>query len=69
MINWGHTLASGLFGRLQVFVALNCSHRSAYARLEDRMHALRAGYQMHVPKPVEWAELVAVAASLAKRNV
>jgi len=42
---------------------------TAYARLEDRMHALRAGYQMHVPKPVELAELVAVAASLAKRSV
>lgn len=41
---------------------------TAYARLEDRMHALRAGYQMHVPKPVELAELVAVAASLAKRS-
>ena len=42
---------------------------TAYARLEDRIQALRAGYQMHVPKPVELAELVAVAASLAKRSV
>jgi CheY-like chemotaxis protein len=41
---------------------------TAYARVEDRMHALRAGYQMHVPKPVELAELVAVAASLVKRG-
>jgi signal transduction histidine kinase/ActR/RegA family two-component response regulator len=40
---------------------------TAYARVEDRMQALRAGYQMHVPKPVEMAELVAVAASLARR--
>ena len=32
------------------------------------MHALRAGYQMHVPKPVEMAELVAVAASLVQRG-
>lgn len=40
---------------------------TAYARVEDRMQALRAGYQMHVPKPVELAELVAVAASLARR--
>jgi PAS domain S-box-containing protein len=41
---------------------------TAYARVEDRMQALRAGYQMHVPKPVELAELVAVAASLVKRG-
>jgi PAS domain S-box-containing protein len=40
---------------------------TAYARVEDRMQALRAGYQMHVPKPVELAELVAVAASLVQR--
>jgi PAS domain S-box-containing protein len=41
---------------------------TAYARVEDRMQALRAGYQMHVPKPVELAELVAVAASLMRRD-
>ncbi|HKQ99017.1 MAG TPA: PAS domain S-box protein [Pyrinomonadaceae bacterium] len=41
---------------------------TAYARVEDRMQALRAGYQMHVPKPVELAELVAVASSLIKRG-
>lgn len=40
---------------------------TAYARLEDRMEALRAGYQMHVPKPVELAELAAVASSLTRR--
>jgi signal transduction histidine kinase/CheY-like chemotaxis protein len=42
---------------------------TAYARTEDRMRVLRAGYQMHVPKPVEFAELVAIIASLIKRNV
>ena len=42
---------------------------TAYARVEDRLQALRAGYQMHVPKPVELAELVAVVASLAERNI
>jgi signal transduction histidine kinase/CheY-like chemotaxis protein len=41
---------------------------TAYARTEDRLQALRAGYQMHVPKPAELAELVAVAASLIKRQ-
>ena len=41
---------------------------TAYTRIEDRLQALRAGYDMHVPKPVELAELVAVAASVARRN-
>ena len=41
---------------------------TAYTRIEDRLQALRAGYDMHVPKPVELTELVAVAASLTRRN-
>jgi len=41
---------------------------TAYTRVEDRMLALRAGYDMHVPKPVELAELVAVAASVSRRH-
>jgi CheY-like chemotaxis protein len=41
---------------------------TAYARTEDRLHALRAGYQMHVTKPVELTELAAVVASLANRG-
>ena len=41
---------------------------TAYARTEDRLRALRAGYQMHISKPVELAELVAVIASLIQRG-
>jgi len=41
---------------------------TAYARVEDRMRALAAGYNMHVPKPVEPAELAMVIASLTGRN-
>jgi PAS domain S-box-containing protein len=41
---------------------------TAYARTEDRLRALRAGYQMHISKPVELAELVAVIASLIRRR-
>jgi CheY-like chemotaxis protein len=41
---------------------------TAYTRVEDRLHALRAGYDMHVPKPVELAELVAVALSVVRRS-
>jgi PAS domain S-box-containing protein len=37
---------------------------TAYARFEDRMRALAAGFQMHVAKPVEPAELVMVIHSL-----
>ena len=40
---------------------------TAYARPDDRMRALRAGYQMHVAKPVELGELVSIVASLANR--
>ena len=40
---------------------------TAYARAEDRLRALRTGYQMHVPKPVELAELVAIVSRLAER--
>jgi CheY-like chemotaxis protein len=40
---------------------------TAYAGIEDRRRALSAGYQMHVPKPVEPAELTSVVASLAER--
>ncbi len=38
---------------------------TAYARREDRRLALEAGFQTHVAKPVEPAELVAVVASIA----
>jgi PAS domain S-box-containing protein len=40
---------------------------TAYARVEDRLQALRSGYHMHVPKPVELMELVAVTSSLVSR--
>jgi PAS domain S-box-containing protein len=41
---------------------------TAYARVEDRLRALSAGYNMHVPKPVEPAELAMVIASLTRRS-
>ena len=39
---------------------------TAYAGPEDRRRALLAGFNMHVPKPVDPAELVAVVASLGR---
>ncbi|MFL6254499.1 MAG: ATP-binding protein [Pyrinomonadaceae bacterium] len=41
---------------------------TAYARVEDRLRVLRSGFQIHLPKPVEPAELVAVVANLAGRT-
>jgi CheY-like chemotaxis protein len=40
---------------------------TAYVRAEDRMKVLRSGFQLHVPKPFEPAELVTVVANLAGR--
>ena len=37
---------------------------TAHARPKDRLRALQAGYQWHLPKPLEPAELVSVIASL-----
>jgi CheY-like chemotaxis protein len=41
---------------------------TAYARTEDRLRAMRAGYEMHVAKPVELTELIVVIANLARRG-
>ena len=37
---------------------------TAYARIEDRVRALKAGFQMYVPKPVDPNELVTLVANL-----
>jgi PAS domain S-box-containing protein len=41
---------------------------TAYARTEDRLSAMRAGFEMHVSKPVELRELIVVIANLARRR-
>ena len=41
---------------------------TAYARSEDRTKAIRSGFQNHLAKPVEPAELLAVVSSLAARK-
>jgi PAS domain S-box-containing protein len=40
---------------------------TAYARAEDRMRVLAAGFQMHIAKPIDPDELIAVVASLTGR--
>jgi len=41
---------------------------TAHSRTDDRVRALRAGFQMHLAKPVQPAELLAVVAALADMN-
>jgi CheY-like chemotaxis protein len=40
---------------------------TAFARSEDRIKALRAGFHVHLAKPIDPAELVTTIAMLAKR--
>jgi len=40
---------------------------TAYARAEDRLRSLAAGFQIHVTKPVEPMELLTIVASLTGR--
>ncbi len=55
--------AAGRTSRQMPAVAL-----TAFARAEDRKRAMLAGFQTHVAKPVDPAELVAIVASLAGRT-
>jgi len=41
---------------------------TAYGRIQDRMLALNAGYNMHVPKPADPAELTTIIANVAGRT-
>ena len=42
---------------------------TAFARVEDRNHAVDAGFQLHLAKPAVPAELVTVVATLAGTQV
>jgi PAS domain S-box-containing protein len=41
---------------------------TAYARSQDRVRALESGFQMHIGKPADPAELVAAVSAFARRN-
>ena len=41
---------------------------TAYARSDDRIKALRQGFQIHLAKPVDPAELIAAIASLTRHS-
>jgi CheY-like chemotaxis protein len=39
---------------------------TAYGRVQDRIRSLAAGYNMHVPKPVDPGELTTIVASVTR---
>jgi CheY-like chemotaxis protein len=41
---------------------------TAYARAEDRLKAIEAGYQLHLEKPVEASTLISMVETLSKRR-
>jgi PAS domain S-box-containing protein len=41
---------------------------TAYARSEDRARALKSGFEMHLAKPIDPAELIAAVKALARRH-
>ena len=63
----GYDLIRQVRGRIAA-KALPAVALTAFARSEDRRRALLAGFQTHVAKPVDPAELVAVVASLVGRT-
>ena len=41
---------------------------TAYARAEDRVKSLESGFEMHLAKPADPAELVAAVAAAGRRD-
>jgi signal transduction histidine kinase len=64
----GYTLIRKVRRLEDTFAPLPAAALTAYATASDRAEALLAGYQAHLAKPVEPAELTAVVASLARRG-
>jgi PAS domain S-box-containing protein len=62
LIRQVRTLASAEGGQIPA-IAL-----TAYARAEERVQAIEAGFQIHVPKPVVPEELITLVASLVARS-
>jgi CheY-like chemotaxis protein len=63
----------GLIRRLRAMEArtiasIPAAALTAFAREEDRQHALQAGFQMHLAKPVDRQSLVHAVASLGRRS-
>ena len=48
--------------------AIPAAALTAFARSEDRIRAMRSGFEVHLSKPIEPGELMAAAATLARRK-
>jgi CheY-like chemotaxis protein len=48
--------------------AIPAAALTAYARSEDRARALKSGFEMHLAKPIDPAELIAAVKALARRR-
>jgi signal transduction histidine kinase/ActR/RegA family two-component response regulator len=65
----GYTLIRKLRALDRPIATIPAAALTAFAREEDRQQAFRAGYQLHLTKPVEAASLIAAVATLGKWNV
>jgi PAS domain S-box-containing protein len=61
----GYTLIREIRRRVDAVRTVPCVALTAYAGAEDRRRALREGYDVHVAKPVDPGELVAIVVELA----
>jgi PAS domain S-box-containing protein len=64
----GYDLLRSVRSRGKSSAQIPAAALTAFARSEDRRRAMLAGFQTHVAKPVDPAELLAVVASLAGRT-
>ncbi len=64
----GYDLLRSVRSRGKSSAEIPAAALTAFARSEDRRRAMLAGFQTHVVKPVDPAELLAVVASLAGRT-
>src|SRR5205823_4300339 len=56
-------------GEIPSSASIPAAALTAFAREEDRLHALTVGFQLHLAKPVERQTLVAAVASLHRRRL
>ena len=59
LLTWVRDLGPGAHGEVPALAL------TAFARSEDKVRALEAGFEAHLPKPVEPSELITVVANLA----
>jgi len=65
----GYTLIRKLRALHRSIAMIPAAALTAFAREEDRQQAFRAGYQLHLTKPVEAGSLIAAVATLGKWNI